>query len=89
MAYSGDKYGRISAISSRGSKIEDFKKFRGYSSNETNFKEGISLLTDLEYIKVSSTAKRLEVIKAFKDRGIRRLPDGRLIDDIVVLQFPK
>jgi len=89
VSYSGDKFGRISALSQRGKDIGDYKKFAGYGGNETIFKEGINLLDDVEFIRAGNTAQRLRLIKVFHDRGIRRLPDGRLIEDVIVTSIPK
>ena len=88
VSYGSDKYGRISALSTRGKSIDDYKKFATMGGNETIFKEGLNLLDEIEYIRASSTAQRDRLIKIFKDRGYRRLPDGRLIEDVVVLKVP-
>ena len=93
VSYSGDKFGRISALQSRGSKPSDWKRFantnNGRNSNETNFKEGLSL-DDLDFIRVRPS-ERDKVIKVFKERGIETLPDGRSVEDIVITtqQKPK
>ena len=88
VSYGSDKFGRMSALSTRGSTIDDYVKMSAGSDNETIFKEGLNLLDDVEYIKASSTAQKQRLVKIFHDRGIRRLPDGRLIEDVIVTKFP-
>ena len=83
ISYESDKFGRISALRTRGTDINTYKKFAKGRSNETLFKEGFSL-DDLDFIRVHDTKERDEVIAVFKAHGITALPDGRPIEDIVV-----
>lgn len=82
VSYEDDKYGRISDYKERGSTVEDYKKFVKVRDNETILKEGISW-NRIDFIRVRDDAEKLEVLKVFLERGIKTLPDGRRVVDIV------
>ena len=54
------------------------------SDNELNFKHGLSLLDELECIRVKDKAKMEAMVLEFTKRGIATLADGRKIADIVI-----
>ena len=87
ITYSSDKYGRVSGNTVRNnrlSKIDDWKaiaKRRG--SDETIFKNNVTLLDNIEMIMTSSESERKSVIQAFKKHGISKLPDGRPVSSMV------
>ena len=86
ISYSHDAYGKVVddyVKKNRGNNIRDWKKFSGKSNNETIFKYSVTLLDNIEYIVANSTAERQKIIKSFTSRGIKKLPDGRKVEDIV------
>lgn len=87
ISYDHDVYGRITYIPKRESSTAKFKEFAGRNggenSNETLFKEGLSL-TDLSHIAVENDKEKKKVLQVFTDRGITALPDGRPVTDIVL-----
>jgi hypothetical protein len=59
---------------------------RGVSNNETDFKNGVSFEKWLDEVRVSSQSKRKEVIKWFKDAGVKRVgPNKKKIEDAVIV----
>lgn len=83
ITYDGDKYGRISALNTRKATIEGYRQAAGRGGNETIFKEGLSLIDDVEHIHSENAAQRKRIIKMFKDNKLAVLPDGRKIEDVV------
>jgi len=87
ITYDGDKFGRVTGNTVRNnrlSKIDDWKsiaKRRG--SDETIFKNNVTLLDNIDMIVTSSESERRAVIQAFKKHGISKLPDGRPVSSIV------
>jgi hypothetical protein len=87
ISYDGDKFGRVTGNTVRNnrlSRIEDWKaiaKRRG--SDETIFKNNVTLLDNIDLIVTSSESERKAAIQAFKKHGITSLPDGRQITSIV------
>ena len=67
------------------------KSFAKKSGNETLFKDSISLLDELDVIRVSNASEQKKVVEVFKKHGITTLPDGRRIENIIVLtgEVPK
>ena len=89
ITYTGDKYGRVTGDTvrkNRRSDIADWKQLASHKgSDETIFKHSVTLLDNIEVVAAKSSAQRTQVIEAFKKHGITRLPDGRKIEDIVVV----
>lgn len=90
ITYDSDRFGAIADIRDRGRTIDDYKAFANRRSNETIFKEGLSI-DDIDFIRVRDTEEKDQVIKVFHARGMFNLPDGRSVEDIVVTgkQKPK
>ena len=85
VSYDGDFYGAIDRFDLRKATPEQYRLLATrYSNNETIFKHGLSILDDLDHIKVRSESKRAEVIEAFKTNKVTHLNDGRAVEDIVV-----
>tara|TARA_R110000824_G_scaffold152470_1_gene323692 strand:+ start:12359 stop:17206 length:4848 start_codon:yes stop_codon:yes gene_type:complete len=55
------------------------------SQDETVFKTSLSLIDDIDIIKVPTMAQRRQIIKAYKDAGHAILPDGRAIEEVVTM----
>jgi hypothetical protein len=85
ISYSRDNYGRVSGNfvrENRQSTIENFKRISGNGGNETIFKKSLSLLDDIDKIRVSSDNYDA-VLAVFKKHKITRLADGRRIEDVI------
>jgi SPP1 gp7 family putative phage head morphogenesis protein len=67
----------------RGRTIEDYKKYGTHAYNETDFKNTLSMMDDIEFIRASSPAERQLVLQAFATHGVTHLPDGRKVEDVV------
>ena len=89
ITYGGDKYGRVTGDTvreNRRSDIADWKRLASrQGSDETIFKHSVTLLDNIEVVAVRNSAQRTQVIEAFRKHGITRLPDGRKVEDIVVV----
>jgi len=89
ITYSGDKYGRVTGDTvrkNRRSSIADWKELASRKgSDETIFKHSVTFLDNIEVVAVRTSAQRTQVIEAFRKHGITRLPDGRKVEDIVVV----
>jgi SPP1 gp7 family putative phage head morphogenesis protein len=88
ISYAHDHYGRVTdnfVTSHRGSTPADWKKFAGLGGNETILKYSVTLLDNIETIGVKNLADRKKVIEMFHKRGMVSLPDGRKVEDIVVV----
>ena len=84
VTYTGDKYGATAAVGQRKSTVDDYKKIAAnQSSDETIFKNGLFLLTDIDTVKVADASTRKQVLDVFKKHGVTVLPDGRKIEDVV------
>ena len=81
--YNADKFGTISDFDERAGSFEDYGKFKRIS-NETNFKNGLEFIDEIDKIVCKTEKTRKIIIKAFKDANIKKLPDGRKVEDIVI-----
>jgi hypothetical protein len=84
VSYASDEFGRISGYARRKFDIPGFRSNAGKGGNESIFKNGLSILDDLEYIKAVNVKERDEIIKVFKDNKITHLNDGRRVEDVVI-----
>jgi len=66
--------------------IPHLKKFAQNSSNETLLKKGYYLMDDLDSILCRTQTERDKVLQVFRKHGITMFPDGRSIEEIVVLK---
>ena len=87
ITYEGDKYGRVTGNHVRQHRkvnISDYKTIASRkSSDETILKNEVTLLDNLQVVTVGSETAKRKVLKVFRKHGVSRLPDGRLIKDIV------
>jgi SPP1 gp7 family putative phage head morphogenesis protein len=87
ISYDADRFGRTDTtdfvLSKRKATIEGMKDASGSGSNETIFKDSLSIFDDLLYIVVSDRSERQEIIDYLKTK-LKRWPDGRKIEDVVV-----
>jgi hypothetical protein len=89
ISYKTDNYGAIGEIGSRGSTVDDYKKYAKNSSNETIFKNGLSILDDVDHVRVWDEKEARDVVAAFHRNKIIHLPDGRAVEDIVYVKGSK
>jgi hypothetical protein len=90
ITYDSDKFGRVTGNTVRTNRISDIdgwkKIIRRDGSDETIFKNNVTLLDNIDLIVTSSQSKREAILKAFKKNGITHLPDGRPVSSIVQLR---
>jgi len=88
ITYDCDKYGRVTddhVRKFRRSTIDDYKKLgNGHHSDETIFKNSVTILDNLDLVAVQSETERTKVLDIFRRHGVSQLPDGRKIENIVV-----
>ncbi len=85
ISYDGDRYGRTTGtnvIDHRKSGVEEWRMAARSSSNETIFKNSLSLFDDLEHIIVAP-GEYDRLLAVFKKHGYTSWPDGRAITDVV------
>ena len=85
ISYDHDKYGRVTGndvLENRYSTVDGFKQCAKTSSNETIFKNSVTLLDNIDEIRVGR-GERKTLVDVFKKHGINRMPDGRKVEDIV------
>lgn len=88
ISYHGDEFGRTTGDfvqQNRLSTVSEFKAAARNSGNETILKDGMSLFDNLDRIVVARD-ERQKVIDVFKRHGYATLPDGRRIEDIIVIE---
>jgi len=89
ITYDCDKYGRVTedhVRKFRRSTLDDFKKLgSGNHSDETIFKNSVTILDNLDMVAVQSETERTKVLDIFRRHGVTQLPDGRRIETVVVM----
>ena len=86
ISYDHDAYGKVIddyVQRNRGTGVDDWKRFSQRHGNETIFKYSVTLLDNIEFIVARSDNERREIIQTFTRRGIKKLSDGRKVEDIV------
>jgi len=89
ISYDHDAFGRVRddyVSSHRGSTPAEWKKFARRSSNETIFKYSVTLLDNIDVIVVGSEREKRRLLDVFRKRRISRLPDGRKVEDIILVR---
>lgn len=92
-SFNGDRFGDVrppgenthvaDPRQARGRTIADFRSQASRPSNETIFKNGLSLLDDVQQINTKSEKERQLLLDVFARYGITVLPDGRKVADII------
>jgi len=88
ITYEGDKYGRVTGNTVRNNRkysVLGYKQMLNRSSDETIFKNSVSLLENIDVINVGSSSSKQELIQVFKKHNIKKLPDGRRIEDVILV----
>lgn len=86
ISYDHDAFGQTKdgyVAQNRRTGVDQWKDAASNGSNETIFKNGLSLFDDLEKIVTSSATQRRSVIDAFKRHGYKTFPDGRALEDVI------
>ena len=86
ISYAKDCYGKTignHVTQHRKTTTSELKKIAHNDSNETNFKDSLSLFDDLDRIVAHSNRERQDILKAIRDSGYDQRPDGRSLEDIV------
>ncbi len=89
ISYNHDAYGRTTGThvqDNRFFKVKDLLKISGYSSNETIFKDSLSLFDDLDRIVAYNSTEREAIIAVFKKEGYEQWPDGRKLEDVIKIR---
>lgn len=92
ITYDSDKYGKVTGNfvrNNRFSTVNGYKQVLNRSCDETIFKNSVSFLDNIEIINASSVSERLAILQVFEKHGIKKLPDGRKVRDIVLVQGRK
>ena len=87
ITYDSDKYGKVTGNHVKQHRkvgISEYKSIASrQSSDETIFKNEVTLLDNLQYVTVGSETAKKKAIDVFKKHGVTHLPDGRQVKDIV------
>lgn len=88
ISYAGDTFGKVDDGESgvqgrRKTGVKEWRACANRGSNETIFKNGLSLFDDLDGIVCASAAKKAAIVQIFRKHGYDRWPDGRSLDDVI------
>lgn len=83
VTYSGDRFGRISAIGEREYTPKAYKRVARNPRNETDFKHAMSILDDIEYVCCRDEAEKRRVLDVFRSNKVTHFNDGRPIEEVV------
>ena len=97
--YGSQRFSTASGVRQRFSKLDDWdvslqeravtvEAFEAHVDNSTNeiiFKDGLSLFEDLEVFVVRSDEKD-DLIAFMKEKGYKKWPDGRKLEDVIVTE---
>jgi hypothetical protein len=89
ISYDHDAFGKVRddyVVSHRGSTPDEWKQFARRSGNETIFKYSVTLLDNIELIVVGSEREKQRLLEVFRKQKIALLPDGRKVEDIVLVR---
>jgi len=89
ITYDADKYGRVTGSSVRDNRYHNLNMFktiaRSGRSDETIFKNSVTLLDNVDYINVYGRDNKNKLVAVFNKHGIKKLPDGRRIEDVILV----
>ena len=86
ISYNHDAFGRVTDTyvrDRRGSTPEQWRDYSRNTSNETIFKNSVTLLDNLEALVVGSEREKTRLLDVFQKHGIHVMPDGRKVDQVV------
>lgn len=85
ISYNSDMFGRTTGntvISERRVGVDEWRAAANNGSNETIFKDSLSIFDNLDYIKVGKK-NRAKALALFRQNGINQWPDGRKLEDVI------
>jgi SPP1 gp7 family putative phage head morphogenesis protein len=84
-SYTGDRFGNVD----RNVQVQDrqidpagWKRAAAAGSNETNFRDSLSVFDDLERVVFADKAEYNEAIGGMRELGYRTWPDGRALEEV-------
>lgn len=83
--YSGDRFGTVDrAVQVKDRQIDPagWRKAAANTSNETNFRDSLSVFDDVERIVFASRSEYNEALGGMRALGYRAWPDGRALEDV-------
>lgn len=86
ISYNHDAYGEVVddyAKTHRKTGAREWRGVAGNTTNETIFKNGLSIFDDLDMVVTSSAKERDDILDIFKKHGLTEWPDGRKLTDVV------
>jgi len=89
VSFDHDAYGRVTdnyVVEHRGFDPKEWKRFSKNSNNETILKYSVTLLDNLENIVAGSESERKTILDTFRKHGVSILPDGRKIEEMVLIR---
>lgn len=88
ISYGGDNFGRVTGnhvLENRLSGIAEWKNAARHGSNETIFKNHLSIFDRLKYIVAYGNNERQKILDIFRKHGYTSFPDGRRLEEVVIL----
>jgi hypothetical protein len=83
VSYDSDRFGRIDGQQAQRAKTIAEALANAGGSDETLFKEGLSLIDDIDFIQVNSEEVRKKTLAVFAKHGVTHMGDGRPVADVV------
>lgn len=86
ISYPGDMFGSTEESVLRHSRkvtVDEWRGIAGNNSNETIFKDGLSLFDNVEKIVFPTKAELEQALTWFKANGYDKWPDGRKLEDVL------
>lgn len=87
ISYPSDKYGNTHDATQRAYRkttISEWRTAARGETNETNFKDSLSLFDDVEKIVMPSKNDTVDFIAWLREQGYLAWPDGRALSDVIV-----
>ncbi|MFQ5486136.1 MAG: hypothetical protein ACE5DO_12500, partial [Desulfobacterales bacterium] len=93
ITYDGDKFGKVTGNTVRNNRYHNTNMYktiaRSGRSDETIFKNTVTLLDNIERINVNGRSNKDKLLAVFHKHGIKKLPDGRRIEDVILVMGKK
>ena len=83
ISFDHDAYGSIDQFGDRKSSFDEWRQNANHGTNETDFKHGLSMFSDVDFIKAGNAATRKNIIETFRKAGWEKWPDGRKLEDVI------
>lgn len=90
ITYDSDYFGRTTGDFIEGNRlghsVDSIRAQTSRRADETNFKGGMSIFDDVEYIVLSTKAEVDAAIRDMRAWGYQEWPDGRRLDEVIVVK---